>query len=291
MTNESELNLLGTAIDSIKDSTSPDDQHVANLLRAALRIRGTDITYSLSRVGTESVTGKVEAPVEAIRPVQFYPQIPLADELERQRIELTNRVAVPLGIDRNKFLATLPTRFPERLSGYDNLHLTVPLISPDLTSWGFNWLQVVEATLFYNPNNPAENLTPYIWSDLRKVANEGSLKVWKDSRRGVSAFPAAPHAVWIQDGTRYVNRKPKDVRKELQKAERAGDHSKGLGLSLLRPDMIQIMYWDLIGGQVSSDSVPCVRWDVDRPEFNYSFDDNASPRFRALVCGSEYSVA
>lgn len=96
--------------------------------------------------------------------------------------------------------------------------------------------------------------------------------------------------MWIQDGTRYVGEEPRNVRKKLEKLERAGDHWKGLGLSVLRPDMIQTMWWDLIGGKVGSARVPDVRWG-GRPKFPSHWVDDAHPGFRALVSGSEFTVA
>lgn len=295
MANESEINLLGIALGELEGSTDPDDKHVAHLLSAALRLRGErgDILYRLSTNQALSVVAKttetayLASAQRKVKPPQYYPAIPLPDELERQRVEATERIAVPLGIARNKFLAKLPARFPEKPSD-EILCLNIPLIDPNLTSFGLNWLQVVEGTLFYNPNDPEHVLKAYVWSELKNRI--GELKVWKDPRRGVEPFPQVPHAVWIQDGSRYVNKRPKDVRKQLQEVERVGDHWKGLGLSVLRPDMIQTMWWDLIGGQVGSDNMPSVYWD-DAPGFGYGWDAGADPGYRALVCGSEYTVA
>lgn len=49
MQNESELNLLGTAVDLLSESDHPDDRDVVKLLSVALRLRGDrgDITYRL----------------------------------------------------------------------------------------------------------------------------------------------------------------------------------------------------------------------------------------------------
>lgn len=283
MANESEINLLGAALGELVNSTDPDDEHVAHLLSAALRLRGQrgDITYYFLSTDQNLSAKRVERP-------QYYPAIPLPDELARQRVEATERIAVPLGIDRNKFQALLPARFPDRPSDYDRLCLNIPLISPNLTSFGFTWLKVVEGTNFYSLNSPEHILKADIWTELENRI--GELKVWKDPRRNVKPFPEVPHAVWIQDGTRYVNEQPRNVRNKLRQLERAGDHWKGLGLSVLRPDMIQTMWWDLIGGQVGSDHVPYVSWSVT-PRFDYYWGDNARPKYRALVCGSEYTVA
>ncbi|MBI2022209.1 hypothetical protein HYS93_05030 [Candidatus Daviesbacteria bacterium] len=219
-----------------------------------------------------------------VEPPKFYPEISLEDELERQRVELVERMAVPLGIDKDQFLAKLPTRFPERGANYDELALNVPLIVPDLTSFGVNWFQMTVSSLFYDPDGLDTVLEPYISSGLKNI------EVWQDPRKVVKPFPQVPHAVWVQDGSRYVNRKSRDVRKELKREERAGDQFKGVGLALLRPDMVKTMYWDLIGGILGFDGVPFVDW-LGRPLFDCHFVGHANPGFRALVCGSEFSVA
>ncbi len=268
---ETEIKLLRTALNELADSTNPDDEDVANLLSIALKIRdGQDIIYALKeQEGSDH--SKIQTP-------KYYPELSLEDELERQRVEITNRVAVPLGMDRNVCLSSLPTRFPDRPAVYNKLHLTTPLIVPQFESLGFSWLQVVEGLNFY------------VYSGLKDAANNGQLNLWKDQRRGAKPFPKAPYTVWVQDGSRYVNRKPVDVRKELEREERAGNHWQGLALAMLRPDMLQNKYWDLIGGSVGSGSVPSVYWG-GQPEFGCDWVDGADPGFRSLVCGSEFIVA
>lgn len=297
--NTAERNVL----DAIRQHTENvgKDQSVIDLAEKAIRASGFTIPLldELMRKVTKSdtlTTGLVEITESAesqrqVEPPKYYPAISEADELERQREEATERIAVPLGIDRNKFLAKLPVRFPDRPAIYEERALTVPLISPDLTPFGLTWLQVTEDVNFYDPNDPVSTLKAYIWIELRNMTNKGELKIWRDPRRGVRPFPQVPHGVWIQDGSRYVDRKPVDVRGKLHKLERAGDHWKGTGLSVLRPDMVKTMRWDLIGGQVGSDYALCVRWSGDRPRFSCRWAGRAVPLFRALVCGSEFTVA
>ena len=223
---------------------------------------------------------------------KYYPEISLADELDRQRQESTERVAVPLGIDRATFQVKLPSKWPERGKNYDEYALKVPLISLDLTPFGFSWLQVTEAALYYDPENPNEVIKPFIWDELRKTDNgKDRLRVWRDPRKGIEPFPQVPHAVWIQDGTRYAaGQSPRDVRRNLNVVERAGDHFKGTSLNLLRPDMFKNMWWYFVGGQLGSGGVPYGYWDSG-PGFGASWDADPYDGFRPLVSGSEYSVA
>lgn len=221
---------------------------------------------------------------------KYYPEIPLADELERQRFEATERIAVPLGIDRNLFQTSLPTRFPDRPAEYDNLRLSIPLIDCNPTIFGVTWLQMTEAALCYNPNNPETVLKAYIWDELRKISQKGELRVWQDPRENITPFPEVPHAVWIQDGTRHIGRKPIDVRRQLHQLERAGNHFKSTSQVVLRPDMVIKNPWDVIGGQVGVVNLPCVYW-FGGPRFLFGRDGIAFPEYRAFVCGSEFTVA
>ncbi|TSC87499.1 MAG: hypothetical protein G01um10147_477 [Microgenomates group bacterium Gr01-1014_7] len=220
---------------------------------------------------------------------KYYPEIPETDELERQRVEATERLAVPLGIDRNQFLAKLPGRFPERNRDNERYALNIPLISLDLTPFGISWYDATSAALFYDPDNPEVTLKPYIYEGLRNV------ETWKDPRRGVRPFPQVPHSVWMQDGSRYKGMEPRDVRSSLERVERGADHWKGMSETLLRPDKIKAMPWDVIGGhlklsELEPGGVPYVRWRAG-PRFDAHSDGSALPEFRALVCGSEYIVA
>lgn len=230
-----------------------------------------------------------QAPVKA---PQYYPDLSEEGELERQRVEAADRVAVPLGIDRNKYLAKLPTRFPKRGEDYDRLALNVPLIDVNTSTFGFSWYETAQAALFYDPDNPEKVLRAYVYPGLKNVQD------WKDPRKGVEPFPNVPHSVWIQDGTRYreVNGlTPRMIRGQLEIVERAGNHWKGLSQAVLRPDMIKGKPWDLIGGHLKvrgfgPDYLPYVGW-LAEPWFNDVSDDYANPYFQALVSGSEYIAA
>lgn len=213
------------------------------------------------------------------KPPEFrkaYPERPLEEDLTEQRDIIIERVARPLGLNIDNTLEELSFEFPQRGSFYDNegYHLTVPIIVPQFRDASF--LDMADAAGFY--------VSDY----LRKQILAGEVKAWEDPR-GVRISNRS-HGIWVQDGTQWVNRKPRDVRTELQIEENKdlipGGLIRGFALSLLRWDMVKDKGWDLIGDSVGPGGVPYVHGWGDRPEFVADPDGHADPYFRAFVCGS-----
>jgi len=126
--------------------------------------------------------------------------------------------------------------------------------------------------------------------DLRYGYGYGRSKPteWKDPRGIVT--PNKPYGAWLYVGDDYLYRKPSDVRAILPENRRAGDHRDGLGLAVVRQDIVRAKGFDLIGGQVGHDDVPLVTWWRGRPSFSSHSDQRANPYFRSLVCGSEVGI-
>lgn len=207
---------------------------------------------------------------------KFYPEISLEEDLANQRHIIIERLVRPLGIDEEDALKQLSFVFPGRKKPYNRLEHIVrtPILVPQLN--GVSWLVACDKLGF--------TVSDY----LRKEIEADRVQPWQDSR-GIRA-PGISHGIWVQDGTMFVNRKPVDVREELNSRENSdldtGDLWRGFALALLRPDMVLNKGWDLIGDSVDSDRVPCVGgWD-GRPRFLAGRDDGALPHFRAFVCGS-----
>lgn len=216
-----------------------------------------------------------ETPAFQIRRAEspkVYPEISLEEEFERQRQIVIERVIKPLNMNEASSLSQLPSSFPERLISYDGLSLSVPLIPPKFK--GVPWINIVDASGLV--------VSQYLRERIE------DLKEWEDPRKIV--LPDKPYATWVQDGSRYVYRKPIDVRQDLQEDERGGNQWDGLALALFRPDMVKNMFWDLIGASVGSDGVPCLDWLGGGPGFDYYFSDAAGPGDRALVCGSQFKT-
>ncbi|MDO8452395.1 MAG: hypothetical protein Q7S79_01440 [bacterium] len=208
------------------------------------------------------------------------PEISPEEEFNRQK-QVALEIAKRLGLSKAIALAQLPTSFPElHPSTEERFKLTVPVIVPKFR--GLTWLQVAEAT--------GLQVTSY----LREQNAKGELKTWQDPR-GVE-IPEAPYSALVQDGSLFVNRKPVDVRDELQRVDAAklvigGDEWDGLALALHRPDMVESKHWDLIGSQVGTGVVVCLGcWD-GMPGFSSHWDDGTGWGSRSLVRGSQVNKA
>lgn len=206
------------------------------------------------------------------------PEIPLRRELKRQISVIIKRVIKPLELDEQKALEQLSASFPERQSFHDKFRLTIPLLVPQFE--GVSWLSAVKAARFS------------VSDFLREMINIDQVHPWQDPRR--VDVPNIPHGIWVQDGTLFVNRRAKDVRKELENKDYkdllAGTLWDGFALALLRPDMVMYKGWDLIGDSVGSGHIPYLtylsRWLV-RLGFGAHWDGYpyAYSDYRAFVCG------
>ena len=234
-----------------------------------------DLVNSLQKRGLLPKTGnflKVK-PDSAPKPEakKYYPEIPLDEEHKRQALILAGRFAGRLGMSDEAYIATLP-QFPERPSNYSELGLNVPVIVETRVPW-------MEA---------AELSGIFVTDYLKEKANAKEVSDWGDDK---FEMPQVPFSAWAQDGTRFVYRKPSDVREELGKGEnkdyRAGRIIDSIAIWNVHPDIIKTLFWDIIGTMVGSDDVPDLdHWD-GRPELHADQVDSANPDFRALVLGRE----
>lgn len=204
---------------------------------------------------------------------KVYPEISLPEEYQRQGLILAGRFAKILGFESDEaYIATLPL-FPERPSNFFALGLNVPVIVETRVPW-------MEA---------AELSGIIVTYHLRVRAYAREVSNWKDDG---FEMPQVPFSAWVQDGTRFVYRKPSDVRKELlgrreNRGYRAGRIPDSIAIWNVRPDMVNTMFWDIIGTKVGSGGVPCLyRWG-GRPRLEAYLVGHAGPYYRALVLGRE----
>lgn len=183
-------------------------------------------------------------------------------------------------MSQDDYIASLP-QFPERPSVYDKLGLKVPVIVENRIPW----LEVAQLS------HEEGELDIFVTDYLRGEEAKGQVKEWTDDGFEMSKYAVV--AGWVQDGTKFVNRKPRDVRRELltnkeyKEHYRAGRIPFGNTLWNVRPDMVISMYWDLIGTSVGSAYCASFdRWVGQAGLYAYGVG-GASPRFRALVFGSK----
>lgn len=201
---------------------------------------------------------------------KVYPEISLDEELQRQRTLIFEKVANPLGMSEADCFRALPSSFPERTLGQIELGLDIPILVPKFPQ--FSWLQVIDAANL--------GISDYLKGRLNEM------KEWEDPR-GIEISDGL-YGAWVHIGDRYKFRKPADVRGELKNGERGGTHWDGVGLAIVRRDIImdENKYFDLIGSVVGSGRVPFVDGWFGRPEFSAPWETEAHPGFQALVCGS-----
>ena len=197
---------------------------------------------------------------------KVYPEISLSAEHRRQARILAKKFAKKLNMTEEEYIAALPP-FPEKPANYDDLGLTVPLIAE-----GKRIPWIAQASI--------SNIE--IDDYLRSRANE--MRDWQADPFSFTT-PEEAFTTWIQDGTKFVNRKPRDVRSQLIEDLRAGGIEEIIAGVNLRPDIIKGTGWDLPRPSVGSGGVVCLLWFDEQPMLYAYFDDVANPSFRSLVCG------
>lgn len=260
------IKLFSILKEQLKMTKDPRDAERAAIINAMLAGRGTDLVYhpnnSVAVVTAEDLLSKV------------FPQISLSEEHRRQGLINARKYAGAFGMGQDEYIATLP-QFPERPSAYENeLGLTVPVIVENRRSW----LKLAELSDIH--------VTDY----LRAREAERVVKNWeKDEFK----MDASVISMWVQDGSKFVYRKPLDVRAELLRVSKYREHYKagripmGIALQNVRPDMVRSMFWDLIGTSVGSGRCACLRhWD-DQARLYAVVLGYALPGFRGFVFGSK----
>lgn len=94
------------------------------------------------------------------------------------------------------------------------------------------------------------------------------------------------YLTWTDKGARFMNRTVRDVRKELLLDERGGTEFDGIGLYIIKPEVLEARSLDLPGTAVESGYAAYLDLRVGRPKLNYNWIDNANPKFGSLVCDS-----
>lgn len=262
-TPESGINLFVTLREELLATKESRDAQFAAVIDAVLKLRGSDLRYN---------------PNNADFFTKVFPQISLPEEHRRQGLINARKYAGVLGMGQDEYIATLP-QFPGRPGVYETeLGLTVPVIMENRHPW----LKLAELS--------AISVTDY----LRAKEAEGVVKDWE--KDDFQMQQCAAISMWVQDGTKLVNRKPRDVRNELlqnreyKKHYKAGRISVGSALWNARPDMVTTTFWDLIGTSVGSAHCAFLfRWDVQAGLYAGGLDF-ADSDFRALVFGSKIEI-
>lgn len=115
-----------------------------------------------------------------------------------------------------------------------------------------------------------------------------NLKDLKDWQKDPQKFktPNRPYVTYLHDGSRNLNRSPRDVRLSLISDERGGTVFDGLALLAQNPGILKHHYLDLPGSQYGSGGVPClVGWGGGPGLDGCDWVGFAGPGFGSVVAG------
>lgn len=97
--------------------------------------------------------------------------------------------------------------------------------------------------------------------------------------------PEAPYAAWLEDGRNNINKKPKDIRKNLKDDEIAGTELDGITLYISNPKILEDHFLDLPGTAFGFAGSACLGLRDGRPDMSYRWVDDALPEFGSVVRG------
>lgn len=225
-----------------------------------------------------SVATSVEAKTVAESPIEtpvaqppeapkMYPEISLQEERIRQiRICIGFGFHTKLGITEEKYASRFP-EFPPQPENYkEGLGITPVLVETGISPEDQCRLARIE----------------YVSGGLNRTDWNRTLNNYET--------PKAPYAAWLEDGRNNLNRKPTDIRKDLETGKSegfGGTDIEGLALYMSNPKILDHHFLDLPGTTVESDySASLFLWN-GRPRLSCSFTDHADPRFGSVVRGSQ----
>ena len=116
----------------------------------------------------------------------------------------------------------------------------------------------------------------------------GGLNVndWPDDPQNYQT-PNALYLAWTDEGARNMDRKVKDVRRELAPDERGGTQFDGVALYIVKPNVLQTRFLDLPRTTVGPVLAAFLDLWGGRPRLDCSRVGDAGPRFGSLVCGRQ----
>lgn len=114
-----------------------------------------------------------------------------------------------------------------------------------------------------------------------------SSKVVQDWKKDPGNFvtPETTYAIWVNDGTSYINRNAEFVRSGLAPDERGGTIFDGIALAIHRPDILERRNIILPGSEYGTVFAACLRRWHGAPRGENRYILNASPNFGSLVAG------
>lgn len=222
---------------------------------------------AIERLNTIGVKASIEEQAaKTPETVKIYPEISLEEEWNRQAQNLARLFAKELKFKTfEEYIATLPKFEPQPKSFEGRLDTPV----------------LVETRISIERQCGLAGIQ-YASDGLRKIA-------WNEKLRGYTP-PQVPYATWLEDGRNNLNKKPKDVRKNLKKEdELGGTELDGIALLISNPKILEDHNLDLPGTSVEfeSDVVACLDLWGGQPRLGCRRVDEENPMFGSVVRGRQ----
>lgn len=182
-------------------------------------------------------------------------------EWKRQAQNLARLFAEELGLTSEGYIAGLPEFGPQPENFRDRFDIPV----------------IVETRIPLPKMLELVGITCYF--------NSEEIKVWP---KGNFVTPEQPYIVWLNDGSTYLGRSVKEVRKGLAPDERGGTVFDGIALYLQKPEILEHYSLDFPGSQVGSGDAPYLNlWSGGRPGLSWGsgWVDLAIPNVGPVSCG------
>lgn len=199
------------------------------------------------------------------------PEAPKAEAMSREAVqaEIERQAGKYLELGFHKKLRTSPGRFKDGI-----LDLVVP--QPETFVGRFDIPVVTFGQIPVKDQAKMAGIEYYL---------DGlSVRDWEQDPRGYRT-PEGAYLTWMQDGTINLNKKPTAVRDALATDERGATIQDGIGLYIVRPEVLKNHFIDLPGTVVGSDGVAGLDlWD-GRPELGGFLADDAYPVWGSASSG------
>ncbi|MFH1971644.1 MAG: hypothetical protein ABIJ05_04655 [Patescibacteria group bacterium] len=121
-------------------------------------------------------------------------------------------------------------------------------------------------------------------AEIRNYISSENIKDWEDDPKGYKT-PEFSYIVWMQDGTKNLNKSVKKVRQNLSEDERGATLYDGLSLAIFHPEIMKKHNIDLPGTSVGFDHAPYLFGFSSVLKLTFNWVSNHFSNWGSFSCG------